>query len=295
MKSLSKNSLLNYNTKFLFQQTKKIAHIVVFSVDNNNILCYIAKAIARHTIYRGGIAIELLPVKIEGLQKLTLLDFPGHIACIAFTHGCNFRCPFCHNSDLVTGIPSDDNTVTEEFWKLLDRRKGILEGVVITGGEPLLQKNIERFMEKIKQNGFKVKLDTNGSFPGKLRMVIDSGLVDYVAMDVKNSLDKYNLTTGTQADTGAVKDSISLLLTGKVPYEFRTTAVKELHTANDFTEIGKMIQGAERYYIQSYKDSEKVLTPGLSAPTQEELLSYLAAVKQYVPQSRIRGTDTNDI
>jgi len=178
---------------------------------------------------------------------------------------------------------------------LLDRRKGILEGVVITGGEPLLQKDIQRFIEKIKQKGFKVKLDTNGSFPGKLRMVIDSGLVDYVAMDIKNSLDKYALTVGAQIDTGAVKDSISLLLTGKVPYEFRTTAVKELHTANDFTEIGKMIQGAERYFIQSYKDSERVLKPGLTAPTQEELHSYLAAVKQYVPLSELRGTDTNDI
>ena len=193
------------------------------------------------------------------------------------------------------GIPSEDNNITEEFWDLLDRRKGILEGVVITGGEPLLQKNIERFIEKIKQKGFKVKLDTNGSFPGKLRMVIDSGLVDYVAMDIKNSLDKYTLTAGTQVDTEAVKDSISLLLSGKVPYEFRTTAVKELHTANDFTEIGKMIQGAERYYIQCYKDSEKVLTPGLSAPTQEELQSYLAAVQQYIPQAELRGINTNDI
>lgn len=226
---------------------------------------------------------------------MTLLDFPGHIACIVFTHGCNFRCPFCHNSDLVTGIPSEDNTASDEFWKLLDRRKGILEGVVITGGEPLLQKNIERFIEKIKQKGLKIKLDTNGSFPGKLRMIIDSGLVDYVAMDIKNSLDKYPLTVGTHVDTGAVKDSISLLLSGKVPYEFRTTAVKELHTANDFTEIGKMIQGAERYFIQSYKDSERVLKPGLTAPTQEELRSYLAAVKQYVPLSELRGTDTNDI
>ena len=226
---------------------------------------------------------------------MTLLDFPGHIACIVFTHGCNFRCPFCHNSDLVTGIPSEDNTASDEFWKLLDRRKGILEGVVITGGEPLLQKNIERFIKKIKQKGLKIKLDTNGSFPGKLRMIIDSGLVDYVAMDIKNSLDKYPLTVGTQVDTGAVKDSISLLLSGKVPYEFRTTAVKELHTANDFTEIGKMIQGAERYFIQSYKDSERVLKPGLTAPTQEELRSYLAAVKQYVPLSELRGTDTNDI
>lgn len=226
---------------------------------------------------------------------MTLLDFPGHIACIVFTHGCNFRCPFCHNSDLVTGISSENNNVTEEFWKLLDRRKGILEGVVITGGEPLLQKNIERFIEKIKQEGFKVKLDTNGSFPGKLRMVMESGLVDYVAMDVKNSLDKYNLTIGTPTDIEAVKDSISLLLSGKVPYEFRTTAVKELHTANDFMEIGKMIQGAEHYFIQSYKDSERVLTPGLSAPTQEELQSYLAAARQYVPHAELRGTNTNDI
>ena len=216
-------------------------------------------------------------MKIEGLQKLTLLDFPGYMACTVFTHGCNFRCPFCHNSELVNGVPSDDNTAEESFRTLLDKRSGVLEGVVITGGEPLLQKNIEHFAEEIKRKGFKVKLDTNGSFPGKLRMMIELGLVDYVA--------------GVHVDIGAVKDSISLLLAGKVSYEFRTTAVKELHTAEDFAKIGELIQGAERYFIQSYKDSGNVLMPGFSAPAQEELQSYLAAVKPYVPHAELRGSD----
>lgn len=232
-------------------------------------------------------------MKIEGLQKLTLLDFPGYVACTVFTHGCNFRCPFCHNSGLINGVPSADDSTEQEFWKLLEKRKGVLEGVVITGGEPLLQSNIERFAEQIKKKGFKVKLDTNGSFPGKLRMMIDSGLVDYVAMDIKNSLEKYNQTTGVAVDTEAIKCSVSLLLAGKVSYEFRTTAVKELHTADDFTEIGKMIQGAERYFIQCYKDSEEVLLPGLTAPSTEDLQSYIAAVKQYVPAAELRGTQTN--
>ena len=232
---------------------------------------------------------------IEGLQKLTLLDFPGYVACTVFTHGCNFRCPFCHNAGLVIGKPSDNINAEEEFWKLLDRRKGVIEGVVITGGEPLLQRNIERFAEQVKQKGFKVKLDTNGTFPGKLKFMIDAGLVDYVAMDIKNSATKYNLTTGVQTDIEAIKSSISLLLADKVPYEFRTTAVKELHTAQDFTEIGKMIQGAKHYFIQTYKDSGEVLSPGLTPPTPEDLQSYIAAVKQYVPEAQLRGDENKSL
>lgn len=229
-------------------------------------------------------------MKIEGLQKLTLLDFPGHMACTVFTHGCNFKCPFCHNADLVNGIPTNSCSTEQEFWQLLDKRKGVLDGVVITGGEPLLQSNIEHFAFNVKEKGFKLKLDTNGSFPGKLRMLIDSGLVDYVAMDVKNCFEKYNITAGATVDLNAVKDSISLLLSGKVSYEFRTTAVKELHTADDFAKIGIMIQGAERYFIQSFKDSGKVLTSGLSEPNEEDLQNYLAAVKPYVPHVMLRGT-----
>lgn len=228
-------------------------------------------------------------MKIEGLQKLTLLDFPGHMACTVFTHGCNFKCPFCHNADLVNGIPTNSCSTEQEFWQLLDKRKGVLDAVVITGGEPLLQSNIERFAFNVKDKGFKLKLDTNGSFPGKLRMLIDSGLVDYVAMDVKNCFEKYNITAGATVDLNAVKDSISLLLSGKVSYEFRTTAVKELHTAEDFAKIGIMIQGTERYFIQSFKDSGNILTSGLSEPNEEDLQNYLAAVKPYVPHVMLRG------
>ena len=173
----------------------------------------------------------------------------------------------------------------------MEKRKGLLDGVAFTGGEPTLHKGLKNFIKGIKELGLKVKLDTNGSFPGKLRMMIELGLVDYVAMDIKNSFEKYSQTAGVHVDIGAVKDSISLLLAGKVSYEFRTTAVKELHTADDFAKIGELIQGAERYFIQSYKDSGNVLMPGFSAPAQEELQSYLAAVKPYVPHAELRGSD----
>ena len=230
-------------------------------------------------------------MKIEGLQKLTLLDYPGFVACTVFSHGCNFRCPFCHNAGLVIGKPTENNRSGEEFWELLDKRKGILEGVVITGGEPLLQSNIERFAESVKKQGYSVKLDTNGSFPGKLRLMIDAGLVDYVAMDIKNSPAKYAETAGVPVDLNAISDSISLLLAGKVHYEFRTTSVKELHTADDFEEIGRRIQGAEQYFIQSYRDSGEIITPGFSSPSDADLEEYLAAAKRFVPQSMLRGVD----
>lgn len=231
-------------------------------------------------------------MKIEGLQKLTLIDYPGYVACTVFTHGCNFRCPFCHNAGLVIDKPAEKNSSEEEFWELLKKRKGILEGVVITGGEPLLQQNIEKFAEKIKELGYKIKLDTNGSFPGKLKLMINEGLVDYVAMDIKNSPAKYSLTAGTPVDLNAVFDSAALLLTGNVPYEFRTTAVNGLHTEEDFIEIGRRIKNAKQYFIQCYKDSGNILSPeNLSSPTKEQAEQYLHAVKQYVPDARLRGID----
>ena len=230
-------------------------------------------------------------MNIQGFQKLTLLDYPGKMACTIFTAGCNLRCPFCHNSRLVINPEKQSEFSEEEIFSFLKKRAGILDGVAITGGEPLLQRDIEDFIVKVKELGYSVKLDTNGSFPGKLRLMIELGLVDYVAMDIKNSFEKYSQTAGAPVDINAIKDSISLLLTGKVSYEFRTTAVKELHTAEDFAKIGELIQGAERYFIQSYKDSGEVLMPGFSAPNQEELQSYLAAVKPYVPHAELRGSN----
>lgn len=228
-------------------------------------------------------------MKIAGIQKLTLLDYPGFVACTVFTYGCNFRCPFCHNAELVVGNDEDRFFSEDSFWKLLENRRGILEGVVISGGEPLLQPDLPALLSRIKEKGYLVKLDTNGSFPDRLKRLIDEKLIDFVAMDVKNSPEKYALTAGTPVDTEIIGQSIALLLEKNIPYEFRTTAVKELHTAADFAKIGRWIQGAEQYYIQCFRDSENLLSDGCSKPSPEDLQAYLAAAREYVPQTNLRG------
>ncbi|MBR5136597.1 MAG: anaerobic ribonucleoside-triphosphate reductase activating protein [Clostridia bacterium] len=225
---------------------------------------------------------------IGGLQKLTLLDFPGHVACTIFTHGCNFRCPFCHNSLLVNKKP-EELMEAQEVLDFLKGRTSILDGVAITGGEPLLHKDIGDFISKIKDMGYQVKLDTNGSYFESLENLVKAGLVDYVAMDVKNSEARYGETAGNHFIYPEVEKSIDLLLEGRVPYEFRTTAVKELHTVEDFSQIGQRIQGADKYFIQCFKDSGNILKPGLSAPTKEQLNQFLKAAREYVPNTELRG------
>lgn len=227
-------------------------------------------------------------MRIGGLQKLTLLDYPGHVACTIFTHGCNFRCPFCHNS-LLVNKPPEDLLPPEEVLDFLKGRRGILDGVAITGGEPLIQEDLSDFISRIKDMGYQVKLDTNGSFHEKLEQLIVSGLVDYVAMDVKNSPERYGETSGNHFIYQNVDRSIDLLLQGKIPYEFRTTAVRELHTPEDFRRIGARISGAQRYFIQCFKDSDNILSPGLSAPTQDQLKEFLAAAREHVPAAELRG------
>ena len=173
-------------------------------------------------------------MKISGFQKTTLLDYPGKVACTVFLNGCNFRCPFCHNADLV--IPESETGIfTEnEIFEYLKKRKGILDGVCITGGEPLLNKEISEFMKRIKEMGLLVKLDTNGSFPERLEEIIRAGVVDYVAMDIKNSFEKYSETSGlSNKDLTNIKRSIDLIMEGKTDYEFRTTVVREFHTVED--------------------------------------------------------------
>lgn len=225
---------------------------------------------------------------LGGLQKLTLLDFPNHVACTVFTKGCNFRCPFCHNALLVEGQEVPDLDV-EEFFSFLQKRKGLLDGVAVTGGEPLLQADIIPFLRRIKDMGYAVKLDTNGSFPATLRDILNQGLADYVAMDVKNTREKYPLTAGWQGDVSQVEESIRILLDGTVPYEFRTTAVHELHTAEDFASIGRWIQGAQRYYIQQFRHSEHLLGEGFTAPSEEQMNLYLQAAREYIPHAQLRG------
>lgn len=226
---------------------------------------------------------------IAGIQKLTLLDDPGFVACTVFMRGCNFRCPFCQNAPLVIGGGPQETLPEEALWKLLDKRSGILESVVVSGGEPLLQKELPELLRTMKKKGFRVKLDTNGSFPARLRELIEAGLVDAVAMDIKNSPAQYERTAGCAVDLSAISESIALLLEGHIPYEFRTTAVKELHTAEDFLQIGAWIAGAEQYYIQCFRDSGALLTEGLSAPSEAALQAFLEAAKKYIPQARLRG------
>ncbi len=228
---------------------------------------------------------------IKGLQKLTLLDFPDKMACIVFTGGCNFRCPFCHNASLVLPERMDDDTVSEdEFFSFLYSRRGILEGVCVTGGEPTLMPDLAPFLARIKEMGFAVKLDTNGTRPTVLAAVVESGLADYVAMDVKNSLSRYGETVGVRNfDTTPVEESMRYLLVGHVPYEFRTTLVKGLHTPSDMTDIGHLITGAERYFLQTFTDSGDLVGTCLGAFSSDETKELLAAVRPYVPNAQIRG------
>ena len=223
---------------------------------------------------------------LSGLQKLTLLDFPGRIAITVFTKGCNMRCPFCHNASLVVGdadiIPED------EFFAFLQSRIGRIGGVCVSGGEPTLYPGLPAFMKRIKDMGFDTKLDTNGTNPDMLLSLIDSGLVDYVAMDIKSSERGYSGVCGADADMKKIKKSISILLSDKIDYEFRTTVAKPLFSEADFVEIGEMIKGAKRYYLQGFLDSGDIIGEGLSAYSEAEMRAFCDAVSPFVRYSQIR-------
>ena len=227
---------------------------------------------------------------IKGLQKLTLLDYPGHLAATVFLGGCGFRCPFCHNSALVLEPASLPDIDDASFFSLLEKRRGILDGVAITGGEPLLSPDIDAFMQRIRGMGFAVKLDTNGAHPKALRRVLEAGLVQYVAMDIKNAPSEYARTVGLpQAPMEALRESVSLLMEGKVDFEFRTTLVKGFHTPGGMAEIGRWIEGAPHYFLQGFVDSGAVLSPGLAAFSPEEAEELRQAVLPFVPSAQLRG------
>ncbi len=230
-------------------------------------------------------------MKLGGLQKLTLLDFPGHTACTVFTKGCNFRCPFCHNASLVLSDRGEcDDVSEEEFFSFLEKRRGILEGVAVTGGEPTLQKDLKEFLGKIKKMGFAVKLDTNGYEPGILSELIAEGLVDYVAMDIKSSPAGYSKAVGKKDfDIGRIEKSINILKSSPIPFEFRTTAVKGLHTAGDFLAIGKWLGNVENYFIQQFVDSGDLIENGYSAFSKEEMTALLTMARVGTPSSKLRG------
>lgn len=227
-------------------------------------------------------------MQLGGLQKLTLLDFPGRVACTVFTLGCNFRCPFCHNASLVENGLSGALTV-DEFFRFLEKRRGLLDGVAVTGGEPYMQPDILDFLRAIKKLGYAVKTDTNGAYPERLRAAVNEGLVDYVAMDIKNTKEKYASTIGLAATPSAVFESVDYLLSGAVPYEFRTTVVDELHEPTDFSSIGQWIKGAPRYYLQAFTDSGDILSGGMHAATPEKMRACLAAVKPFIANAELRG------
>lgn len=230
-------------------------------------------------------------MKICGLQKTTLLDFPGHVAATIFTGGCNFRCPFCHNSDLL-GNDAEVAYTEDEIFKFLKKRSGILEGVAITGGEPTLQSDLRSFILRIRELGYKIKLDTNGSRSEVLRTLCEDGLIDYVAMDIKTCKERYPVVAGIPSlQIDEIEKSVEFLKHGTVPYEFRTTVVKELHNTEDFLQIGKWLSGYSNYYLQNFVDSDNVMFSGFSSCSKEELLTFQDIVKPYVPHVELRGVD----
>ena len=226
---------------------------------------------------------------INGLQKLTLLDFPGKTACTVFFAGCDFRCPFCHNATLVRNEGYD--IPEEEFFSFLETRKGRLDGVAITGGEPLMQADVGDFMKKIKDRGCLVKLDTNGSYPKRLKELVGNGLCDYVAMDVKSSPEGYERAAGVKVPLEKISESIELLMTCGIEYEFRTTVAKGAVLPEDFEGIGKWITGAKRYFLQGFVDSGDILGEGIGAYSPDEMKGFLETVKKYVPAAELRGVN----
>lgn len=229
-------------------------------------------------------------MQIHGFQKLTLLDYPGHIAATIFLAGCNMRCPFCHNASLVTRVISENAIPKETVLSTLYNRKHILEGVCITGGEPTLYPELPALIEAIKSMGLKVKLDSNGTNPSMLKHLVKRGLIDYVAMDIKNSKEKYALTTGIPSfSLDKINESINFLLTAAINYEFRTTIVKEFHTPEDMVSIGKWINGAPAYYLQSYKDSSDMIQTGLTSHTADTLIDFSNLLKPYITNVFLRG------
>lgn len=229
-------------------------------------------------------------MRICGLQKLTLLDYPGKIAATVFLGGCNFRCPFCHNASLVLS-PGDAPEITrEELLTFLETRRGLLDGVCVTGGEPLMSDGATALIRDIKALGFCVKLDTNGSFPERLGELLSEGLVDYVAMDIKNSPEKYTLTAGLESlDIEKIKKSAALIMASGAEYEFRTTLVRELHERRDLITVGEWLTGAEKYFLQHFEDSGDLIGSGLSGCSKEESEAFARALTPYFGSVATRG------
>lgn len=231
-------------------------------------------------------------MEIKGLQKTTLLDYPEKLAATVFLGGCNFKCPFCHNATLVI-LPNEVDSISEdEFFSYISKRKSVLDGVCVTGGEPLLSSGITEFIKKIKSLGLLVKLDTNGSFPDKLESLLDQKLVDYVAMDIKNCKEKYAITSGINANSEYIEKadrSIDIIMQKAPDYEFRTTVVRELHTIEDIVKIANRIKSAKKYFLQTYVDSGNTIKLGYSAYSASEMLEILENTRKVLPVTNLRG------
>ena len=230
-------------------------------------------------------------MKIHGLQKMTLLDYPGKVACTVFLGGCDFRCPFCHNSELLD-MNAPALMDEQALLRFLRSRQGLLDGVCFTGGEPLMRKELADLFREIKALGYPIKLDTNGNRPDALRALAEEKLIDYVAMDIKNSPERYAATAGIpDLSLDNIRRSIAFLLQDTVDYEFRTTVVNEFHDEDSFPPIGEMIRGAKRYFLQSFTDRDTVLQSGLSAPAPEKMRRFAAMMRPYVREVSLRGVD----
>ncbi len=231
-------------------------------------------------------------MQIHGFKKLTLLDYPGHLAAIIFLGGCNMRCPFCQNSSLVINPSSQPTIPKEEVLDTLYKRRNVLEGVCISGGEPTLYHDLLNFIKEIKDLGYLVKLDTNGTNPSIIKSLVKEGLIDYIAMDIKNSKEKYAKTCGTpHFPLEEIEESIAFIMTSQIAYEFRTTIIKEYHTIEDILSIGNWIKGAKAYYLQSYLDSGDILSPGLNGHSKETLSNYVKLLTPYIEYVSLRGID----
>lgn len=230
-------------------------------------------------------------MKICGFNKTTLLDYPGRVACTIFLGGCNLRCPFCQNGALVMEADTQPGYSQDEILAFLKKRKGILDGVCVSGGEPTLSAGLPDFLHEIKNLGYDVKLDTNGSRPSVVKKLAADGLIDKVAMDIKACPSNYHVLTGVNVDLDAIRETAEWLLNGDLDYEFRTTVVRELHSEKDFQEISQWLSGAKSYYLQAYRDSDGVLMPGFSACSEEEMKNYRDILLETIPVVEIRGMD----
>lgn len=231
-------------------------------------------------------------MQIFGFNKTTLLDFPEHVACTVFTGGCNFRCPFCQNGDLVLHGGSLPVLDEEEVFGVLRKRKGILTGVCVTGGEPTLQRDLDVFLSRVKELGYLVKLDSNGYRPEVLQSLCERGLVDYFAMDIKSSPENYARTAGVkELDMGLIRESVDFIRSCGLDYEFRTTVVRELHSSGDFLSIGEWLKGCKAYFLQSYVESEGVICKEFSSYSKEELEEFVILLKPYIDNVSLRGVD----